>query len=559
MARMNATERALFSVCVVIFAITALMLLEKLNQSFMVTVPAHGGSLTEGVSGTPRFVNPILATTEADKDLSSLIYSGLLKKNVDGDLVPDLAQSYTISPDGLTYTFVINPKAVFQDGSHVTAQDVAFTIAEAVDPTIKSPRSGAWNGVTVAVIDDHTVTFTLKQAYGLFLQNTTLGILPKHAWSTVLPTDFALSQLNTKPIGSGPYKVASVSRNSSGVSTQYSLSSFNHYISGEPFISHITFKFYQSETDLLDAFKNGAIQSAYGLSAEDSNGLATKKRIESTILPRIFGIFFNKNENAIFADKAVRTALDTAINKDRIVQNILKGYGTTLSGPLPEATSVGASTQSDSDRIAAASSILSKDGWVKASSTGLWTKANAKNPKNPTVLSFTLSTGDTGELKDAAQSAVDDWTALGAQVDLHVYETSDLNQNIIRPRTYDALLFGEIIGWNGDLYPFWDSSERSDPGLNIAGYSNPKADALLESARTTSDERVRQTAYEQFATIVSADKGAIFLYSPDFLYAVPKNLQGLDLGEITEPSDRFGNIAREYVETETIWKLFNKN
>ena len=152
----------------IIFCISTLIILQKINKSFMVNVPLQGGSITEGIVGTPRFVNPVLAFSDADNDLVSLIYSGLMRKNTDGTLTPDLVSKYETSKDGLTYTFTLRDKIYFHDNKAVTADDVVFTIDKIKDPVIKSPKKGNWDGVSVEKIDEKTIKFTLKQPYASY-------------------------------------------------------------------------------------------------------------------------------------------------------------------------------------------------------------------------------------------------------------------------------------------------------------------------------------------------------------------------------------------------------
>ncbi|MEI8270313.1 MAG: ABC transporter substrate-binding protein, partial [bacterium] len=158
-------ERVVFMFFLFTLILSAIVLLESVNKSFMVSVPAQDGSLSEGIIGSPRFVNPILAYSSTDNDLVSIIYSGLMRKNNDGTLSPDLAEEYNISKDGLTYTFTLKNKIYFQDGKQILIDDVIFTINKIKDPIIKSPKKINWDGVSVEKIDDKTVRFTLKQPY----------------------------------------------------------------------------------------------------------------------------------------------------------------------------------------------------------------------------------------------------------------------------------------------------------------------------------------------------------------------------------------------------------
>ena len=135
-------EKAIFYLVVVIFITSSVILLWKVNQHFLVEFPARGGELKEGIVGSPRFINPILATNDADRDMTALIYSGLMKSSPEGKLVPDLAESYTVSKDGLIYDFKLKDNVYFHDGRKVTADDVEFTINKTQDSALKKPQEG---------------------------------------------------------------------------------------------------------------------------------------------------------------------------------------------------------------------------------------------------------------------------------------------------------------------------------------------------------------------------------------------------------------------------------
>src|SRR4029079_11032839 len=121
------------------------------------------------------------------------------------------------------------------------------------------------------------------------------------------------------------------------------------------------------------------------------------------------------------------------------------------------------------------------------------------------ALQFTLATANVPELRSAAQYLKNVWSAMGAQVSVQVYDQGDLSQNVIRPRKYDALLFGEVVGRELDLFAFWHSSQRNDPGLNIALYANKDADTILEQLRATRSETDRATLYKKFESELAAD------------------------------------------------------
>ena len=545
---------------------SSVSLLYLLNESLLVAVPAYGGSLSEGVIGSPRFINPVLAVSDSDRDLTSLIYSGLLRATPEGDYVPDLAQSYVVSPDGKTYTFTLRQNATFQNGMPVTADDVVYTIQKAQDPALKSPVAANWDGVAVAAIDAHTVQFTLKQPYAPFVENATLGILPKQLWQNVSDDEFSFSDLNSSPVGSGPFEIGSISRSASGIPTSYDLKPFNNYALGAPYLGDLTMRFYQTENDVVEGLKSGEIQAASGISPDN---LAALKgyTVEKAPLNRVFGVFFNQNQSVVLRDHDVRQALEDSIDRQQLLDSALGGYGTPLTGPVPPSLvgSTGSTTLSASSSPAsivadpaAAQAELIKKGWT-LNANGVLQKTTGKGKSQTTeVLAFSLATDNVPELRASAEYLKEQWQKMGAQVTVQIYDQGDLSQNVIRPRKYDALLFGEVIGRELDLFAFWDSSERNDPGLNIALYANPTADKILEALRTTSSDADRAKLYAQFEAELNQDIPAIFLYAPDFVYVVPKELAGLDLGFIEMPSDRFLSVTQWHLETDAVWPIFVK-
>ena len=561
------TERLLFFALMAVFIISGLSIAWKVNNSFLISVPDYGGTLEEGIIGIPRFINPVLAGSDADRDLTELVYSGLLKVTPEGRVIPDLAKEFSISSDSRTYSFVLKNNIKFHDGTPITTDDVEFTIQKIQDPTIKSPKRPLWDGVVIRKTSPTEINFTLRQAHATFIEDLTVGILPKHVWKNVPSDEFSFSQFNVTPIGSGPYKIRDIKRNSIGLPIFYDLIAFKDHTLGRPFISNIVTKFYQNERELLDAYERGDIGTLNGLSPKAATEI---KKEGSTIvvstLPRIFGVFFNQNQAPVFVNKEVRQALALAIDKDSIVNEVLDGYGETIDSPLLPKPNILASqknngtggssatsSSSSSSRIDQAISILSKNGWELNKDTGVMEK---KTKTETSALRFSLATGDATELKQAAENIKESWEKIGASVDVKVFETGDLNQNIIRPRKYDALFFGEVVGRKADLYSFWHSSQRNDPGLNIALYTNIKTDKLLEEMRATTDETLQQEELRQFEAIIKEDVPAVFIYAPEFIYIVPEAIQNIKLGQITNSGERFLNVHEWYINTNKVWKIF---
>jgi len=247
------------------------------------------------------------------------------------------------------------------------------------DPAIKSPLRANWDGVVVEAPDAQTVRFTLKSAYAPFIKNLTLGILPKHLWSTVTTEEFPFSELNAQPVGSGPYRVAAVSRTASGIPSSYGLAPFSGYALGEPYLS-LTLKFYQNEDALVSALSGGAIDAASGISPDKLSDLKGANVVTAP-LNRVFGVFFNQNQSDVLRERAVRQALDLALDREDLITHVLSGYGTPLTGPVPP--SVQATAQTDTSTqggLAAAQQLLAQDGW-KPGPDGILQKNNRHGQK----------------------------------------------------------------------------------------------------------------------------------------------------------------------------------
>ena len=577
----NITQWILFCVAFVLLSISFLSILNTLNQKFMVSIPANGGNISEGIIGAPRFLNPLLALSDADRDVNTLVFSGLMRKDDNGELIPDLAKSYTVSDDGMNYTFTLKDNLTFQDGKKLNADDIIFTINRVQDPITKSPKRANWEGVIANKIDDMTISLHLKQPFSGFLENTTLGIIPLHIWQSISPEQMSLVTGKDTTIGSGPYKINSISTKSNGVISSLALSQFKHFSLGRPHIKNINLYFYDNEKDAINGLNNGTIKELGAISPENALSLKKNYNIITTPLPRIFALFFNQTKAPIFTNKKVVSAFSVAIDRDTLIKEVLKGYGQKSLGPIPtqffdyNEILNNQNTNTKLSSIEKARTILLDDGW-RPGSDGVLEKGGTKTTtitkkkgkktikqtiteKTPsTRLEFTLATSDTPELVQSANLIKQTLEQVGAKVSIQIYDSGALNANVIRPREYQALLFGQIINHETDLFAFWHSSQRNDPGLNIALYVNSKVDGLLEKTQIEEDTNKRNDLYKNIIQNINTDSPAIFLYSPEFIYITDKKINGLQLNNITNTSDRFINIYKWYEETESVWKYFNK-
>ncbi|MGE5392194.1 MAG: ABC transporter substrate-binding protein [Candidatus Saccharibacteria bacterium] len=516
------------------------------NRGQSGTVPDYGGEYTEGLIGQPRFINPVLASSSsADTDLSKLIYAQLLKFDKNLQLVPDLAAAFPeISQDQKTYTLRLKDNLKWQDGKPLTADDVVFTINTIQNADYESPLKTNWSRVRVEKIDDLSVRLTLREVSASFITNFTVGILPKHIWEGLPANSFRLSDLNLRPVGSGPFAVREIKKTADGTITSLTLRANDNYYEGRPYLDRITFKFYSDQENLLAAY-HGRDISAMGYVPFDKKAFvepSSKTGQYRISLPQYQAVFFNLPKSAVLADKSVRQALWLATDRNDLINQVYSGFAQAAYGPILEGN-LGYNPQvKDATHFSLdeASAILNKGGWTMDANTKLRTR-------NKTPLQFNLVTSV--QNVKAAQVLQSQWSKIGADVQLTVVSAADLEQQYIRPRNFDALLFSENTGADPDPFAFWHSTQTRDPGLNLSGFSNPDVDKLLTGARQTNDTNVRTADYKQFQTIVTNEIPAIFLDSAVYVYNVPKKLQGLDLTTVIHPSERFLDINHWYINT----------
>ena len=528
-------ERVLIFLSLIVLAISFFFAaLVSFNYKFLVTVPTYGGEVREGIIGTPRFINPIFASSEQDKDLTALIFAGLTKRDESGGIVLDMAESIVESEDGLRYTATLKDTASFHDNEKVTADDILYTIGVVQNPLIKSPHRVEWEGVTVEKNSDNQITFILKKPFPLFMNTLSLGILPKHIWKNLTEDQMSLSDFNIHAIGSGPYAVKKII-SESGIPTTFTLHAHEHYTLGRPYIQTMVLYTYQNEKYLLKAFQDGDITRIHGISPEKiiELGIATTS-IKTSLLPRTFAVFFNPNKLSPLADKNVRLALLMATNKQAIVDQVLFQYGKVINHPYPFDTN----------------GELSEYNVEKARELLLESKT-LKNASS--TLEITLATANTDEMKKVAEMIKADWAKIGVTVSISIYDVSDLNQNIIKDREFQALLFGAITETPSDLYAFWHSSQRTYPGLNISNYVSKALDENLELLRSERNVETRALAYEAVRKEFIEEVPGIFLFAPLLIYINnDKNISPLPLYSYDNAS-RFMLIENWYRYTNNVW------
>jgi len=543
-------DKIIVSFFVVTGALALLFWLGALYVVSTVVVPKSGGEYTEGIASQPRYINPILSqTSDADADLTELIYSGLFAYDTNGNLINRLAESYALSPDSKTYTVQLHQGVKWHDGEELTADDVVYTIQSIQNPAYKSPLRSSWLSVEASSSDRYTVTFSLQKPYFRFLNNLTVGILPKHIWQNINPENFFLADYNLAPIGSGPYSFFNSDKDSSGNILSYELRAWKDYFEGPAYITKIVFHFYPDEQTLVEAYNKKEILGINSITTESLSKLEGRKstRVYDLNVPRIFSVFFNPTVSVPLANDEVREALNYATDRDSIIRDVLSGKGQPAFGAFLPFMNGYVSDLSlpafDRDK---SNAILDERGWVRGT--------DGIRSKGGVPLEITLSVPEWPELVKTADIIKSNWEQVGVRVNIAIVSTSDLQQNVIRPRQYEALLFGEAAALSSDPYSFWHSSQKRDPGLNLALFDDKTADDILASLREESDPEKQQEKYKSFQEIIQKEKPAIFLYSPTYLYLVNSVVKGVDVKNIDTAHFRLSNVKDWYINTKRVKK-----
>ena len=550
---LNRNERlALLILAVVLVADLATMGVRFYVRN-TVSVAAFGADYTEGEVGFPEFINPLLAQTQTDKDLTALVYAGLFKFDGQNHLIPDLATDQPqFSSDEKTFSVKLRPNLKWSDGQPLNADDVVFTVQTLQDPAFKSPLRSQWASVTVQKIDDQTIQFKSKSVSAPFLTNLVLGILPKHIWSNVSADQFTVKRLNLQPVGSGPYFVKEIRNSGSGELQSMTFESYSNYWAGKPYIDNIKVNFYENYDDALLALHSKEIQGFGFIPFDTKVNVDPKTTLQVSKLPvyEYQAVFFNlSRSHAVLGDPTVRTALAQSVDRQKIIDDVYQGlalpdYGPIMPGQIgynPDIEKI------NGLNLDAAKAALDKAGWVVDNSTGIRHKGNS-------ALAFTITTSDFALNQKTAEALRDQWRTIGADVQVQSIANRDIEKQTIRPRNYDALLFAESTGADPDPFVFWHSSQANDPGFNLAQYKNTAADSVISDAHNTFDPAVRTKDYQDFQTIFAADEPAVFIDQSVFVYELTPEIKGVQLQALANPEDRFYDIVHWYISTKRVFK-----
>lgn len=541
LAKLSSVRRFTVSwvLLLVLLAGCVFMQTRALGKYYLNSVPASGGIYTEGFVGNFTNANPIYASTNADSNISRLLFAGLLKYNQHNQLEGDLAKEWSVDEKGTHYEVKLRPNLYWHDGKALTSEDVAFTYQTIQNPDTKSPFAVSWQGVKITTPDPQTVVFELPNPLISFPHSLTGGIVPKHLLGTIPKSQLRAVGFNTKPIGSGPFKWEGVEVTGDTPEEReqhIGLLPFENYHQGKPKIDKITLKVYHSENSLLDAFRKRELNAIAGISSIPHDIQSDIDTQEYNVPLTSAVMVFLKMNQEVLQDATVRQALALATDQPAILQEfpepVTPVHEPLLVGQIGYDKALG---QAVNDPVKAAK-LLDDAGW----------KLNAQNirEKNGKPLSFRLFSQENDEYTRVSQTLQKQWRQVGVDVQLSLQSESDL-QTTIAFHNYDALLYGISIGADSDIFAYWHSSQadlRSPTRLNFSEYKSLVADRALEGGRTRAEPTLRAIKYHPFLEAWNRDVPAISLYQPHFLYVTRGHLAGFNPETFNSTADRYSHV-----------------
>ncbi|MEK7631902.1 MAG: ABC transporter substrate-binding protein [Patescibacteria group bacterium] len=538
-------EGWVFRLGIIFLFLSAALLVGRYIGRHWIAQPAVGGNFTEAIVGTPRFINPVLASSDVDLAITPLLYSGLLRQLPDGTFVNDLAEKLELSSDGKVYTATLTQGRTWHDGEKITADDVSFTIETIQNPNVASVHYAHFRDVKVEVKDERTLTLTLEKADPAFRRLLTLGIIPAHIWAEIPPASMSTTDYNLKPIGNGPFKFKEVRKKERSGDVTSIMLERNPAAATPALLQDLRIRFVDDGQAALDSL--GGQADGTRLVSNDLYGKAEKLRgaeVDYVPMPQSVAAFFN-TKRSLFGNSDVRLALRDAIDPEN-VRSAARPSARTINSPVLRDMPGWSELPDRHADLAGARQRLEKAGWKKEGD--VYVKGKVK-------LEFTLTVPDVKEYVDAANVIVGAWKELGAVVTVHAVDPSALNKEVIKDRTFDVLLYADRYDATLDLYPFWHSTQSYDPGLNLTSFYSKELDAALDKARTANvNEADRAAAYAKVQQIMVQEAPAIFLYQPAAAIVHTKTLHVTNAPTLLTASNRFLDVANWYVNTDHVWR-----
>ncbi|MDH7489927.1 MAG: peptide ABC transporter substrate-binding protein [Anaerolineae bacterium] len=534
---------ALLTICGIV--LIGVVLARQVVHVSTVLVPAEGGTYTEGVVGAPQWPNPVLAAfNETDEDIARLLFRGLTRVDERSRIVPDLAESWQVSGDALVYTFTLKAGLKWQDGAPITADDAVYTFQLMQSPDFPGPPYllELWKAVQVAKVDALRVQFTLSEPFAPFLDYTTIGLLPQHILAGTAAKDLLAHPFNSSPVGNGPFMLERAT------SEEIVLRPNPLSDAPKPYLERLALRLYPDTDAVFAAYSRGEVDGIRTIPADrlDEAAELPSLNLYSAPVAEAAWVIFNTQSPPLDA-MPVRRALALATDRKRLIADALRGQALPLYGPLlPTSWAYNPAVEEADYDAEQARTLLADAGWADTDGDGI-------RDKDGKALGVEIACLDTPQDVRVAEALAAQWQEVGARVAVTPLPAGELANDYLRPRAFQAVLYHWLdITPDPDMYPFWHSTQATDPGQNFARFQNRDADEIMEQARRTPDTVLRQELYARLQEILRDEAPAVFLYQPVYTMGVRDTVQGVTLGPVRSASDRFQSIAGWYVQTRRV-------
>jgi peptide/nickel transport system substrate-binding protein len=530
--------------------------------------------LVEALIGEIHKLNPLLAVNNpVDHDITSLIFEGLTTTDDYGEIIPDLAKSWTVSADGLEYIFVLRDDVLWQDGVPFTAEDVVTTVNIMSDPLFPGAASlhEFWQTVEVDALDTHMVRFRLTQPLASFPDQLRIGIIPAHVFAGAPVDQLERHPFNLSPIGTGPYQIETLTASAGqidGIQLRVAPVYRQRPEGAEGYqLDRIVFRTYPTAEAALEAYRRGEVNSISTISydlqaaADQVPGLSLYTAVE----PHVGVLIYNWERNTQYVrNPRVRLALAHSVDRVSLVTKHLLGRAIPADSPLlpgswayepglawPSYDPVLAKSLFDTANVASSAEEAPTESAPEATaeSTPEVTAESIENsptaepePASPSRL--TILAPDDPALVALANGIASDWKQLGLNIKVEPVDAGALHARL-EAGDFDIALIELSFepSADPDPYVFWHQGQYGS-GQNYGGMDDRRISEALEMARRDPIGVNRVTHYHQFQELFAERVPALVLYYPLYIYAVDARLKGIQLGFLSTPSDRFRNIQQ---------------
>lgn len=487
--------------------------------------PRIGGTAVVAYAGSPRAANPLI-TSDAYSDAMNrfLLFLPLLRFDDELRPTPGLARSWAMEGDSAA-VFELHRVALWSDGRPTTAEDVAFTLARALDPEVGYPNRAQIAHIhDVEVVDSFTVRLRFDPVREPLAMLASLAIVPRHALDSVPVDALPSAAFNLRPVTNGPFRLIEARPGDRWVFAADSL--FPEELGGRPRLDRLVWRAIPESSAMATELQSGEVDVAVGVRADVFDRLSAMEGYEGIERPTLeyTAVAWNGRRPPL-DDPRVRRALAMAVDRRQILDGLRGGHGTLANGPVPAAHWANASSVEgpphDPDR---ARSLLADRGFRDRDGDGIVEDSAGAELR----LTLLLPAGSDFN-RDVAQVLQSSLRAVGVGLELRQQEFASLIQVITSPdRDFDAALLGLNADPRLDLRGLFHTDAMGDP-FQLAGYSNPAVDSILDALETT-DQDPAMELWEELQRILAEDQPWLYLHGGSELILARSRVRGIDAG-----------------------------